>query len=298
MSVKNETLLKVENAVIMAAGLSSRFAPISYEYPKSLVKVKGQVLIERQISQLKEAGIDDITIVVGYKKELFNYLVDKFQVKLVDNPEFSTRNNHSTLYAVKEILRNTYICSADNYFTKNVFEPYVKNAYYSSVYEEGKTDEWCIETDETGLITDLELGGENSWVMLGHVFFSRDFSTKFVNILEDVYDKPETASLLWESIYLNHIETLDLYIRHYSKEVIFEFDTLDELRKFDTSYITSTGSTILKKICERLNCKESDISHITPIKEDGETTGFNCFVKGKNYSYHYETKELEINKES
>ena len=53
---------KVENAVIMAAGLSSRFAPLSYEKPKALITVKGEVLIERQIRQLKEAGIHDIAI--------------------------------------------------------------------------------------------------------------------------------------------------------------------------------------------------------------------------------------------
>ncbi|MEG0267496.1 MAG: NTP transferase domain-containing protein [Carnobacterium sp.] len=292
MNEEDKTLLKVENAVIMAAGLSSRFAPISYEYPKSLVKIKGQILIERQILQLKEAGIEDITIVVGYKKDLFQYLEDKFQVKLVENMDYATRNNHSTLYAVKEILGNTYICSADNYFTQNVFEPYVKQAYYSSVYEEGETDEWCIETDETGLITNLKVGGKNSWVMLGHVFFSADFSKKFVEILEAVYDDPETPSLLWEKVYLDHIHELNLFIRKYAKERIVEFDTLDELRLFDSSYIRSTGSLILQSICERLSCKESDITHITPIKKVGETIGFICLVKTETYSYIYETKEL------
>ena len=53
---------KVENAIIMAAGMSTRFAPISYEYPKALLNVKGEVLIERQICQLKEVGIDDIAL--------------------------------------------------------------------------------------------------------------------------------------------------------------------------------------------------------------------------------------------
>ena len=62
------------NAVIMAAGTASRFAPLSYERPKGLLEVKGEVLIERQIRQLKEAGVDDITVVVGYKAEMFEYL--------------------------------------------------------------------------------------------------------------------------------------------------------------------------------------------------------------------------------
>ena len=48
---------KVDNAVIMAAGLSSHFIPMSYEKPKALVKVGGEVLIERKIKQLIEAEI-------------------------------------------------------------------------------------------------------------------------------------------------------------------------------------------------------------------------------------------------
>lgn len=65
---------KVDNAIIMAAGLSSRLAPISYEKPKGLLKARGEVLIERQIKQLQDAGITDITVVIGYKKEQFFYL--------------------------------------------------------------------------------------------------------------------------------------------------------------------------------------------------------------------------------
>ncbi len=59
---------KVDNAIIMAAGLSSRFVPLSLECPKGLLKIKGEVLIERQIEQLHEAGIKDTVIVLGYKK--------------------------------------------------------------------------------------------------------------------------------------------------------------------------------------------------------------------------------------
>ena len=68
---------RVDNAIIMAAGMSTRFAPISYEKPKGLLNVRGEVLIERQIRQLHEAGITDIAVVVGYKKELFFYLEQK-----------------------------------------------------------------------------------------------------------------------------------------------------------------------------------------------------------------------------
>ena len=65
---------KVDNAVIMVAGVSSRFAPVSYEKPKSLIEVRGEILIERQIRQLQEKGISNIILVTGYKSEQFLYL--------------------------------------------------------------------------------------------------------------------------------------------------------------------------------------------------------------------------------
>ena len=83
---------KVDNAVIMAAGTASRFAPLSYETHKALITVKGEVLIERQIRQLKEAGVPEIYIVTGYKSEQFEYLKEKFGVHLVHNSEYLVRN--------------------------------------------------------------------------------------------------------------------------------------------------------------------------------------------------------------
>lgn len=151
---------KVDNAIIMAAGLSSRFAPISYEKPKGLLRVKGEILIERQIRQLQEAGITDICVVVGYKKEYFFYLQKKFGVTVVINPEYATKNNVSTLYHVRDQLKNSYICSSDDYFTQNPFEQYMYHAAYASVFVEGDTSEWCLTTDTHSRITGIRVGGQ------------------------------------------------------------------------------------------------------------------------------------------
>ena len=66
--------IQVDNAIIMAAGTSSRFAPISYEKPKALIPVKGEILIERQIRQLKAAGVPVIIVESGYTTEQLLYL--------------------------------------------------------------------------------------------------------------------------------------------------------------------------------------------------------------------------------
>ncbi|MCR2023301.1 NTP transferase domain-containing protein, partial [Blautia pseudococcoides] len=176
---------QADNAVILAAGLSSRFAPISYEMPKALTPVRGEVLIERQIRQLREAGIDQVIVVTGYKAEMFEYLKEKLGVILVHNGEYQEKNNHSSIYAVREYLKNTYICCGDNYLNINPFEKNVEQSYYSALYAAGETDEWCMETDGDGIITSVKIGGRDAWYMNGPAFWSEEFSRTFLDILEE-----------------------------------------------------------------------------------------------------------------
>lgn len=284
---------KVDNAVVMAAGTSSRFAPLSYEMPKALIEVKGEILIERQIRQLQEAGISQIVLVTGYKKEQFEYLKDKFGVILVENKEYLSRNNNASIYAVKAYLKNTYICSADNYFCRNPFEKEVSDAYYAAVYAKGETNEWCMKEDAEGNINEVIIGGKNAWYMLGHAFWNEEFSRKFVKILESVYEIPETAGLLWESIYAAHLDGLKLKMRKYPPDYIFEFDTLDELRVFDRSYVNNTRSGILKTAAQDLHCREADITAIQSIRSSNNTAAGFTFIVGQNcYEYIYETKKI------
>lgn len=291
---------RVKNAIIMAAGMSSRFAPLSYEKPKGLLKVKGEVLIEREIRQLQEAGITDITIVVGYMKEKFFYLEEKFGVKIVVNEDYYRYNNTSTLIRVINQLSNTYICSSDNYFVENVFEPYVYQAYYSAVYAEGETDEYCLNCDSDGRINQVTIGGEDSWYMLGHVYFDKAFSDKFAHILQNEYEKEETKDLLWENLYMKHISELDLFIRKYDADKVLEFDSLDELRAFDSEYINNADSTILKHICEQLSCEMKDIMNVKAIKAGLTNTSFQFSVRGRDYVYRHPGKGTEnyINRKS
>lgn len=284
--------MKVDNAIIMAAGTASRFAPLSYEVHKALIEVNGEILIERQINQLREAGVDQIIIVTGYKAEQFEYLKEKYGVKLVHNPDYLTRNNNASIYVVKDYLKNSYICSSDNYFYSNPFEKEVGASYYSAVYVEGDTNEWCIK-EENGRIKNVTIGGKDSWIMLGHVFWSEEFSKKFLSILEAEYDLPETVNKLWETIYIDHIEELDMMIRKYPSDFIFEFDTLDELRKFDASYVGDTRSSILKKLAKKLGVEEKSIVNVKSLKgKDNVAEGF-IFEADRKYKYYYETQKVE-----
>lgn len=285
--------MKVDNAVILAAGTASRFAPLSYEKPKALAEVKGEVLIERQIRQLHEAGINKVYVVTGYKSELFLYLEKKCNVKLIHNPYYKTRNNNSSIKAVEDILKNTYICCADNYFNDNPFNSEEECAFYSALYSDGRTNEWCITTDEDGFISKVTIGGISSWYMLGHVFWDEEFSNKFTKILDKVYDLPETADKYWEDIFIENIDKLKMKMKKYPSDIIFEFDTIDELREFDDSYVKNTRSSILKSIAARLNVSECDMDGFKSFNDkNNEASGFTFNLKGNIYSYKYADKKI------
>lgn len=278
---------KVKNAVIMAAGMSSRFAPLSYEKPKALLNVKGEILIEREIRQLREAGIDDITIVVGYMKEKMFYLADKFGVRIVVNEDYYRYNNTSTLICVADSLDNTYICSSDNYFSINPFEAYVYRAYYSAVYTDHNTEEYCLTVNNKDLIIGVTIGGECGWYMLGHVYFDRKFSRQFIEILKKEYVHMQTKLELWENLYMRYIDELEMYIRRYDSSVIHEFDSLDELRNFDQDYLKYTDSRIFTNICGVLNCTEEDITDIRPIKTGLTNLSFHFRCGDREYVYRH-----------
>ncbi len=281
------TPYRVDNAIIMAAGMSTRFAPLSYEKPKALLRVKGEVLIEREIRQLQAAGITDITVVVGYKREQLFYLADKFGVQIVVNEDYYRYNNTSTLMCVRERLGNTYICSSDNYFTQNVFAPYVYRGYYAAVYTDQPTEEYLLSTNRQGRITRVTVGGPGGWYMLGHVYFDRTFSERFRMLLEQEYPLQVTREQLWENLYMRHLDELALYIERYPDGVIYEFDSLDELRAFDTDYVRNAGSAIFQHIEQILHCSDADIQQIQPIKAGLTNVSFRFACRGSLYVYRH-----------
>ena len=60
----------IKNAIILAAGKSTRFAPFTYEKPKGLFIVRGEVLIERQINQLIDRSKGYLSCIGIYEGEI------------------------------------------------------------------------------------------------------------------------------------------------------------------------------------------------------------------------------------
>ncbi len=284
----NKALLpyKVNNAVILAAGPSSRFVPLSLELPKGLFKVKDEILIERQIKQLHEVGIKDITIVLGYKKELFFYLKEKYNVNFVINDEFNKKNNIESLYRARKYINSTYICSCDDYFTINPFDKYEFQTFYASIYCPVYKKEFYVKTNKKLQITEMNNGQEKGDILLGHSYWNKNFSSQFLKLIDECRITGEYDGNFWEKLLSDNLKRLpQIYIKKYPENTIFEFDFVSELREFDDKYVNNTESKIMANICLVLKCDEKEITGFKPIHEGMTNTSFIFKVKEKSYVY-------------
>lgn len=277
------------NAIILAAGKSNRFAPFTYEKPKGLFRVKGEVLIERQIEQLKESGVDEIYVIVGYMKEKFFYLESKYGVKLIVNNQFGNKGNVYSLYVAKEHLSNTYICCADHYFVNNPFiEKNDDNiSYRACTYQEKKFREFAVKVSDANVITEIEVGGSNSLAMVGHAYINEKFSSIFKNLMEKEINDFGVASMFWEEFYGKHISELTFYMKEFNEKTILEFDNIDDLREFDAEFLLNVDSEIIKNICETLKCNPNAINDISVINAGLTNVSFAFVCNGIKYVYRH-----------
>lgn len=276
---------EVDNAIIMAAGFGSRFVPLTYATPKGLLEVFGERMIERQIRQLQEVGITDITVVVGYLKDTFEYLIDKYNVQLVYNPDYETKNNLSTLYHVRDKLKNTYILSSDNWLRENMYHSHEYDSWYSAIKVSGKTKEWVLKTGLHDKILSVKVGGRNGWVMYGPVYFSKEFSQKIIPMIETAYLRDDTDEWYWEDVFIRNLDKLVMFANKQPENQVYEFESLDELRLFDSSYMISTNDKWLHLISEVFNQPEMRINCLKPLRFGMTNKSFLFELNGKKYIF-------------
>src|SRR5579864_1590854 len=96
---------KINRAIILAAGRGSRMKDLTDAAPKCLIQVRGRTLLDRQLDSLRAAGIDEIAIVTGYKRELLAGRADRE----FHNPTWERTNMVASLACADEWLRE-HVC--------------------------------------------------------------------------------------------------------------------------------------------------------------------------------------------
>ncbi|MGL5901995.1 MAG: NTP transferase domain-containing protein [Cetobacterium sp.] len=219
-------------AILLAAGMGTRLRPLTENTPKSLIKINGEPLLERQIKFLKEIGIDEIYVVTGYLKECFEYLEEKFNVKLIHNEYYDKYNNIYSMYLVKEHLSDSYVIDADVYLSKNILKREINKSSYFSGKKETLEKEWKIHFDKNQKVYDIEVTSGKNYILSGVSYWNYKDGILIANELEklkDKFDQNEMKNLYWDDIVRLNLDKLDIHIEKISHEDWFEIDNLEEL---------------------------------------------------------------------
>lgn len=279
---------RVRSAVILAAGSATRFIPLSLEQPKALYEVRGEKLIDRQIKQLKEAGIEDITVVVGYKKDMFRYLGDKYGVRLLFNPAYNVKNNIESLCVAREHISDSYICVCDSYFVENPFNSFEYRPFYAGYSSAEVQDEFHMQTDGEGRIVKIDKCTAPGLVLLGHSFWNREFSSAFFALADADRKTGAYDGLFWEWLVKDRLGSLPaFYFKEYAPGDIQEFDYFEQLRQFDPGYAVNAHSDILRNIKLVFRCDEEDIVDFRTVSEGLTNTSFVFQIGGIDYIYRH-----------
>lgn len=264
-----------QNAVILAAGYGMRMVPINTEEPKGLLEVKGETLIERLIKQLHEVGVQDIKVVVGFMKEHYEFLIDKYNVKLVVNSHYKDWNNIYSLFLVKDDISDTYILPCDVWFEKNPFSTIEDESWYLFGEEQVPGSNWQVKNNEK-----VRFNSSKGNKMIGLAYLNEMQGKNISKLLEKSIEEKQYASF-WEDVLENKKNFL-------LKGKLISDNSHAEINSYEQLLDLDSGSTHLKNdaieiIEDILKVNKKDIHNIHTLKKGMTNRSFIFTVNNKRY---------------
>ena len=228
----------VTTAVIMAAGLGSRFGKMTETMPKGFIEVGGQSMVVRSIETLIACGIKRIIIGTGYKKEAYEALVEKYpQIVCVFSPRYAQTNSMYTLWNCREAIGDDdfILLESDIIYSKNAITELQTNEHPDIMLITPVTkfqDQYYVEYNENGILTrcstdrgEIDVKGE----LVGIHKLSSPFYHKMCAEYEKIVaEKPKLGyeyQLLWMSQNFSPV-----YVHNSSDVKWYEIDDEDDLR--------------------------------------------------------------------
>lgn len=157
----------IKTAVIMAAGMGTRFGHYTELTPKGFVEYKGIPMVIRSIEILISCGIEKIIIGTGYHKEFYETLTQKYnQIVTCFSPRYQETNSMYTLYNCRDIIGNDdfILLESDLVFEKKAItalidakEPDVMLIAPVTKFQ----DQYYVESDNHNILTKCSVNKED-----------------------------------------------------------------------------------------------------------------------------------------
>lgn len=264
------------NAIILAAGPGMRMIPIDKEIPKALLEVDSQCLIERQIQQLHEVGITDITVVVGFLKEQLEYLIDLYGVELVVNPDYAVKNNLYSLYKVMDRISGTYIIPCDIWCRNNPFSSFEPYTWY--MVSDEKVGKNGINVNRQLIITKDVKADMNK--MIGISYVDENDAGLLKDTIIRLVTSPANDDMFWDSALFDCGAQINAKV--IIGEDAVEINTYEQLRELDQGS-NHLKSDTLDVIAECLHADVKEIKNIEVLKKGMTNRSFIFTCRNRKY---------------
>lgn len=266
------------NAVILAAGYGMRMVPINLEKPKGLLEARGEVLIERLIRQLHDAGICEIYIVVGFMKECYEYLIDKFNVHLIVNEKYAAKNNLYSLYRAEKHLTNSYVVPCDIWCERNPFSKREAYSWYMVCTKADKNSSIRINKKNELVKVSGNTGGNQ---MIGIAYLTGE-TTKYVkDRMEAFQSDAKYDNCFWEEA-LFRDNKMSAYANIVNDTDVTEINTYEQLREFDhnSDHLKSDAIAVIEEV---FGVNAGKITNIEVLKKGMTNRSFIFECRAENY---------------
>lgn len=200
-------------ALILAAGLGTRLAPLTDNCPKSMVEVNGKPILIKQIENLYKNGITDITVISGYKAEVLEERVKKLypEIRIICSVDYATTNNMYSAYIAKDAMNGEgfLMMNADVFYDASIIEELIKFEAPNAIVTDIGTymEESMKVVEEEGRLIKISkaITPEEALGASIDVYKFSDGAAKafFNKCTEYIEDKKEVK--LWSEVALNDI---------------------------------------------------------------------------------------------
>lgn len=266
------------HAVILAAGPGLRMVPVNHT-PKGLLTVDGEALIERIISQLKRTGINNISVVVGYRRECFAYLAGMYQVELIENPDWAGGDSLHSLACAAHLLDNCYIINSDVWCGESMFSRSEYNSWYAvrSYYDENSILRVSREQELVGARGE---GGGNA--MCGIAYLCRDDAAAVRENIRRMEADPAYRHAVWEEALIGPDGKLAGYANIVTNMLVTPVHTYEDLRLLDSEskHLENRGINL---ICEQFETRPEDVTEIHALASGMTNRLMHFCCKGREY---------------
>lgn len=276
LSIKAKNLLqKPKQAVILAAGYGQRMIPINMDKPKGLILVHKKALIERLIEQLQAKGINNIKIIVGYMKEAYEYLIDRYHVSLIVNSEYAYKNNLHSLRLAGN-LENSYVVPCDIWCKENPFSEIEASSWYL-LGDQKKVDSKMHVNKKLAIIETKKDGN----IPYGIAYLNKEDGYQISYLLAEKDKIKGFENAFWEDILIKD-GIYSIGAKIIACEDIFEINTFEDLRKADHES-EHLNHEIINLLAHILKTNNESITDIELLKKGMTNRSFFFVANGIKY---------------